>query len=159
MYLKRPVGNVELKIVEGELFVKSEKRMLGYLGRELTADANEWMASGDMVEVSGDRVLFRGRKSEMINVGGVKVYPLKVEGLISTIEGIQAVHVYGKSNSVTGQIVAADIEIEERQGREKILERVNEVCRLELNRYEQPREIRVVNTLDKRNDKILRRRS
>jgi acyl-CoA synthetase (AMP-forming)/AMP-acid ligase II len=76
-YLDRPVGNVELKIVGEELYVRSAVAMSGYLDNSSPSPLEgEWIKTGDLVEQSGDRVLFLGRKSEVINVGGVKVHPL-----------------------------------------------------------------------------------
>ena len=48
--------------------------MLGYYGEE-PVDADAWRPTGDLVEIVGDRIEFRGRVSEIINVGGVKVHP------------------------------------------------------------------------------------
>ena len=47
-------------------------------GRAAAAEEG-WRPTGDLVEIVGDRVEFRGRDSEVINVGGVKVPPLPVE--------------------------------------------------------------------------------
>lgn len=156
-YLGRPVGNVELRVVDGELHVKSPYRMVGYLSREQASPPGDWVATGDLVEVVGDRVLFRGRKSETINVGGIKVYPLKVEAAILRAEGVRAVRAYGRPNAIAGQIVAADVEVAEGADAGAVLARVREICRADLSRYEQPRDLRVVEALARQNEKIVRR--
>ena len=71
-------ADVEMKIVDGELWVRSRTGMLGYYGEE-PVDPDGWRATGDLVEIVGDRIQFRGRTSEIINVGGVKVHPLPIE--------------------------------------------------------------------------------
>ena len=38
--------------------------------------------TGDAVEVDGEYIRILGRKSELINVGGEKVYPAEVESVI-----------------------------------------------------------------------------
>ena len=38
-----------------------------------------WIHTGDMVEVFDDRVMFRGRVDNVINIGGAKVTPEEVE--------------------------------------------------------------------------------
>jgi acyl-CoA synthetase (AMP-forming)/AMP-acid ligase II len=88
-----------LKIVDGELWVRATA----------AADSNEWHATGDLVEIEGDRVVFHGRTSEVINVGGVKVHPLPVEERIAALPGVAMARVFGRPNSVTGAIVAAEI--------------------------------------------------
>ena len=115
------------------------------------------MATGDIVEVRGRRVHFLGRKGEVINVGGVKVYPPKVEDQIRGVRGVRDVRVYGKINPITGQIVAADIELSGHVVSEVVLAEVRQVCRATLSRYEQPRELRVVAELRRSNEKLLRR--
>lgn len=157
-FLHRPVGNVELKIVDGELYVKSDKRMIGYVdGTREPHHVGDWYATGDLVEIVGDRVFFRGRKSEVINVGGVKVHPLKVEEAILGVEGVQAARVHGKHNPVTGQIVVAEVELEAGASEETVLNAIRRRCQSRLNRYERPRYVQVVSSLPKRNVKIVRR--
>lgn len=157
-YLNRPVGNVELKIVDGELFIKSEKKMIGYLNKNIkTIKHDKWIATGDLVEIVDDRVLFRGRKNDIINVGGVKVFPLKIEEEILKITGVESIRVYGKKNPITGQIVCADIEIKKEYNLDFIKEEIQKVCRTNLTRYEQPRIINFVDKIKKINEKIIRR--
>jgi len=157
-YLKRPVGNVELKIIDGELFVKSDKKMIGYLNKNIkTIKHGEWIATGDLVEIVSDRVLFCGRKSDIINVGGVKVFPLKVEEEILKLNGVESVKIYGKKNPISGQIVCADIEIKKDYNPEFIKEEIQKICKTNLTRYEQPRIINFVDKIKKINTKIIRR--
>ena len=158
-YLDRPVGNVELKILDGELHVRSMVAMTGYLDNSASPFEGEWLKTGDLVEVSGDRVLFRGRKSEVINVGGVKVHPLKVEEIILGVPGVAAARVYSLPNPITGQIVACDLELDEQADEKLVCDSVRLACLSALSRYEQPRRINVVKRLERRNEKIARRGS
>lgn len=65
--------------------------------------------TGDVVEVIDDRVLFRGRRDAMVNIGGVKVYPETVEAHLLGLPFIQEVRVTPKPNPITGHILTADI--------------------------------------------------
>ncbi len=65
--------------------------------------------TGDVVEMSGDRVLFRGRADSMVNVGGVKVFPETVEAHILASPWVQEARVTSKPNPITGAILIADI--------------------------------------------------
>ena len=54
----------------------------------------------------GDRILFRGRRSEVINVGGVKVHPFAVEERVLAVPGVDIARVFGRPNRLSGAIVA-----------------------------------------------------
>ena len=72
--------------------------------------------SGDLIEwVDKEQGLFRfkSRKNELINVGGYKVNPGEVENILLLIEGVKQVLVYGKKNSVLGNVLCADIQLKE----------------------------------------------
>lgn len=111
-----PASNV--RVTDGELWVRAGAGMLGYAdgsgdtgGTDGAADdqPGEWRRTGDLVEIVGDRVMFRGRQSEVINVGGVKVHPLPVEDRIAGLDSVAAARVFGRPNKLTGAIVAAEI--------------------------------------------------
>lgn len=101
-------ADLALKIVDGELWVRSRIGMLGYHG-EAPVDADGWRATGDLVEIQDGRVMFRGRSSDIINVGGVKVHPLPIEERIGAVPGVAVSRVYGRPNPVAGAIVAAEV--------------------------------------------------
>lgn len=65
--------------------------------------------TGDVVEVAGERVRFRGRADSMVNVGGVKVYPETVEAHILASPWVQEARVTARPNPITGAILVADI--------------------------------------------------
>jgi acyl-coenzyme A synthetase/AMP-(fatty) acid ligase len=73
---------------------------------------NNFYHTGDIVEWIDEEngiFKFKNRKNELINVGGYKVNPHEVESEISKIKGVEHVIVYGKSNSVLGNILCAEI--------------------------------------------------
>jgi acyl-CoA synthetase (AMP-forming)/AMP-acid ligase II len=152
---ENPDAEVALKIVDGELWVRSRIGMLGYHGEE-PIDPDAWRPTGDLVEVIGDRIHFRGRRSEIINVGGVKVHPLPVEERISAVPGVQLVRVYGRPNAVTGAIVAAEIVPSPGSDPDELADRVRAAC-ADLADTARPRSIRFVDTLATTSDKISRR--
>ena len=76
------------------------------------SQASEFYSTGDLVEVLKKSPLtfkFSSRRSEWINVGGAKVDPVRVEEKLLLIAGVREARVFGKSNSVTGQIVCCDL--------------------------------------------------
>ena len=96
-----------MKVVDGELWVRSRIGMLGYYGED-PVDPDGWRPTGDLVEVVEDRIEFRGRTTEVINVGGVKVHPLPIEDLVEAVAGVQIARVFGRPNKMTGSIVAVE---------------------------------------------------
>ncbi len=105
-----PTSNVRAE--NGELLVRAEAGMLGYADESdgaAPADSAAWQPTGDLIEIVGRRVLFRGRRSDVINVGGVKVHPLPVEERILALGCVEAARVFGRASKLTGAIVAVDI--------------------------------------------------
>jgi acyl-CoA synthetase (AMP-forming)/AMP-acid ligase II len=101
-------ADVAVKVIDGQLWVRSRIGMLGYYG-EPPVDADAWRATGDLVELENDRLVFRGRSSDIINVGGVKVHPLPIEERIGNLPGVALARVYGRKNAMTGAIVAVEV--------------------------------------------------
>ena len=71
------------------------------------------LETGDVVEIVGDRVLFRGRADAMINVGGIKVYPETVESYLLQLPFIREVRISARPNPITGHVLVADIVLKE----------------------------------------------
>jgi len=65
------------------------------------------VATGDLWELSGGRYLFRGRREEMINVGGNKVSPLVVEEF-ALRQGADCARAFGVSTALMGSLVALE---------------------------------------------------
>ncbi len=154
-FLNRTVGNVDLKVEDDELYVRSSKSMEGYIDHGENK-SGEWIETGDLVEVGEERVYFRGRTSNSINVGGVKVYPLKVEEAILSVSGVRAARVRGESNPITGEVVTVEVEPSRGGDEKELKKRIKSKCKKNLSRYEQPRKIRVVDHIERRNGKIIR---
>ena len=100
------------KVVDDELLI--HRSLLGE-SANFQFDG-DYYHSGDLIDwVDKGKGLFRfrSRKNELINVGGYKVNPGEVEDAILKIEGVQQVLVHGKSNSVLGNILCADVQLEQ----------------------------------------------
>jgi acyl-CoA synthetase (AMP-forming)/AMP-acid ligase II len=84
----------------------------GELLVRLSRDTAE-IGTGDLVERRGDRYEFTGRRSDVIVVGGAKVYPKRVEEVIRGVPGLVEARVYGLPSAVTGELVAGEIVLSE----------------------------------------------
>ncbi len=143
------------KVIDGELWVRSRIGMLGYYG-EPAVDPDAWRATGDLVEVVDDRIVFRGRSSDIINVGGVKVHPLPIEDRITSVEGVELAHVFGRPNALTGAIVAVEVVAAEHADTEAVDAAIRDACG-DLPAAARPRSVRFVETLAMTGHKINRR--
>lgn len=102
----------KFKVVEDELLI--HKSLLG--SSESFKFTDDYYHSGDLIEwVDESKGLFRfkSRKNELINVGGYKVNPGEVENAIMAMEGVRQTLVYGKANSILGNVLCADVQLEE----------------------------------------------
>lgn len=98
----------KFKIIDDELFIHKS-----LLGSSASFQMNgDFYASGDLIEwVDEDNRLFRfkSRKNELINVGGYKVNPSEVEEALRCNPAVREAYVYGKKNSILGNVLCADI--------------------------------------------------
>ncbi len=101
--------NCKTKVADETLWVKSNGSMLGYLNAPQPEIVDGWMNTGDRVEVEGEWIRILGRESDIINVGGEKVYPSEVENILSELDFIEDVLVYGEENAIMGNMVCARI--------------------------------------------------
>ena len=111
LWVKVGGDGYKTRIVDGVLQIKTKSAMLGYLNAPSSFTNDGWFITGDEVLEKGDYIQILGRKSEIINVGGEKVYPSEVENAILELTYVSEVMVYGVKNSVIGNIVAADIRL------------------------------------------------
>jgi len=79
----------------------------GELLVQLSRDTAE-VATGDLVEKRGERYEFSGRRSDVIVVGGAKVFPQRVEEILRGVPGLADARVYGLPSAITGELVAVE---------------------------------------------------
>lgn len=99
----------EWRVVDGILQVKAASAMLGYLNAPSPFTEDGWFITGDCVEVDGEYLRFLGRDSDIINVGGKKVYPAEVEAALKELPEVIEATVRGERNALLGQIVTAQV--------------------------------------------------
>jgi long-chain acyl-CoA synthetase len=135
----------DTKIVDGILWIKAHSAMLGYLNAPSPFDEEGWMNTGDMVEVDGEYIRILGRKSEMINVGGQKVYPSEVESVLLQMEHVKDVVVFGEPNPITGHIVSTRINLDQPEDPREFRKRMYAFCRTRLASFKIPVKIELTN--------------
>ena len=134
----------ETKVVNGTLRVRARTSMLGYLNAPSPFDAEGWLDTGDAVIQEGDYYRILGRESEIINVGGQKVYPAEVEKVIAEIPGVIDVAVIGEEHLLLGQIVTATVQMETVSPAAEMKKRIVAAAQGRLQPYMIPSKVRVV---------------
>lgn len=132
--------NQEVKIVNGELWLRSKTQILGYLNHDMSGFSNDgWFKTGDLVEESEDGYLkIIGRLKEVINVGGEKVLPSEVESCILEVAGVADCVVYAVANAITGQTVATNVVLESGVDEKVAKKDIRKHCKASLDRYKVP---------------------
>jgi acyl-CoA synthetase (AMP-forming)/AMP-acid ligase II len=150
-------GAVELKIDDGSLRIRSPRVAGAYLNKEHlpVADIEGFVDTGDMVQLRGERYHFLGRRSGVINVGGLKVHPEEVEAVINHHPKVHVSLVRPKKNPIMGSIVVADVvlkedldSIDESCQRTVLKREILEICRERLAKYKVPATIHFVQSLN-----------
>lgn len=144
LWVKLGGDGYQTRVEDGILQIKSDSAMLGYLNATSPFTEDGWFITGDTVEVKGEFFRILGRKSEIINVGGEKVYPQEVENVILQIKGVVDIIVYGESNPLTGKIVCAKLKYEGDKSKSDISREIKTFCRQNLESFKVPVKIEIV---------------
>lgn len=134
----------QTRVVDGILHIKAQSTMLGYLNAPNPFTDDGWFITGDEVEVDGEWLRILGRKSEMINVGGQKVYPAEVESVIQDMEGVADSTVFGQPHAITGQIVCANVTLTGEEDPRAFARRLKKFCHDRLAPFKVPVKVEVL---------------
>jgi acyl-CoA synthetase (AMP-forming)/AMP-acid ligase II len=146
----RPAVGVEVRVVEGELWLRGPQRFLGYVDASLDAealDAEGWFRTGDLgrVDPSG-QVHIEGRSKDVIIRNAENVSASEVEGVIASHPAVVDVSVVGVADDRTGERVCAVVVL--RTGHELTLVDLFEHCESHgLARFKCPERIEVMTDL------------
>ena len=131
-----------VKIEENELLV--HKSLVAQLEVEFIDD---WYHTGDLVEFLSDNYFqFSNRKSQSINVGGYNVNPKEIEDIICRLGFIKAANVYGRKNSVVGNIIIADVILDSSSSltEAEVSNNIISSCKQALSEWKIPRRVNIV---------------
>lgn len=131
----------ETRVVDGLLEIRAKSAMLGYLNAESPFTEDGWFRTGDMVEVDGEYLRILGRDSEIINVGGEKVYPAEVESVLQDMPGVAEAVVRGEPNPITGNVVAARVRLTTPESQGEFRKRMRGFCSQRLPRFKIPQKV------------------
>lgn len=167
-----PIDGVEMKVIDpddgrelppetaGEIVIRGPNVMLGYWNRpEETARVirDGWFHTGDIGRTDAEGYFYiEDRLKDMVNVGGLKVYPAEVENVIYQHPAVSEVAVYGLPDPLLGESVAASVV--PRPGHSPAAEEIISLCRRRLSAYKVPTAVEFIGALPKNpSGKILKR--
>ncbi|MBO9553669.1 fatty acid--CoA ligase family protein [Cellulomonas sp.] len=141
LWVKLGGEGFDYKILDGVLWIRSRMAMLGYLNADAPFDEDGYFNTQDAVRVDGEYLQILGRKSEIINVAGEKVYPNEVESVLLELDNVLDVTVSGLPSPVTGQVVQAGLLLAEPEDPRALRRRVDAHCRNRLEPFKIPAKI------------------
>ena len=128
----------ETKVVSGRLWIRAESAMLGYLNAPSAFDDEGFFDTGDLVETDGEWVRFLGRDSDVINVGGTKVFPAEVEAVLLEMDNVEDAVVFSEPNAISGQTVVATVRFRTEEPIAQFKVRMRRFCLERLAPYKVP---------------------
>lgn len=151
VYERQALPGVEIDITdESEIRVKGPMLLRCY--RTATADVNPfdddgWFSTGDAGVVDSEGVLtVFGRIGDVINTGGEKVWPSRLESFLAEQPGVAEVAVVGRPDADWGQRVVAVVVP---NGTGPDLEELRNATKESFGSWYAPREIELVTSLPK----------
>jgi acyl-coenzyme A synthetase/AMP-(fatty) acid ligase len=149
----------ETRVVDNILHIKAKSSMLGYLNAPSPFDAEGWFNTQDEVDVDGEWLRFKGRKSDIINVGGEKVYPAEVETVILEVDNIADATVTKEANPLTGHIVVAEVTLHAEEPLAEVIKRVRKHCFSKLPPFKVPVKIRLSEASSRMSERFKKQRT
>jgi acyl-CoA synthetase (AMP-forming)/AMP-acid ligase II len=144
----KAVLGTEIRVVEGEIWVRSNQNMSGYLNRpEATAEtitADDWVRTGDVGRLDADGYVYiEDRLKDMIITGGENVYGPEVESALIEHPDIADAAVIGVPDDFWGESVKAIVVATTQLDPADVIE----FCRGHLAGYKCPRTVDFVESL------------
>jgi len=144
--LGRPLGDLEIRVVDGEMWIRGSGIAIGYWRDAPFEDG--WLKTGDLVEVDADGfVWFRGRKKEIIVRGGSNISPQEVEETLYRHPAVAEAGVIGEPDGYWGEKVLAYVAL--REGQAASADELIAFSRQHLAEYECPERVLFLSGLPK----------
>jgi acyl-CoA synthetase (AMP-forming)/AMP-acid ligase II len=144
LWMKIGGEDFKTRVINNILHIKAKSAMLGYLNAPSPFTEDGWFNTGDYVEVEDGFIKIYGRKSDIINVGGQKVYPAEVESIIQEMEEVSEVTVYKEKNPILGNVVCSVITPKKKVNEDQLILDIIKYCQKNMQRYMIPIKIEIV---------------
>ncbi len=147
------IPDVELRVVNekgenikpgevGEVIARGDNIMLGYFADEegtRNALRNGWLYTGDLGTVDEDGYIFlTARKKEIIKVGGKRISPKEIEGIILELPEVVDCTIEGVSDELLGEAIKATVVLRPENGKDELIQKIKQHCSKHLALYKIP---------------------
>jgi acyl-CoA synthetase (AMP-forming)/AMP-acid ligase II len=92
----------------------------------------------------GDWIRVLGRASDLINVGGEKVFPAEVEGVLQRADNVVDAACFGEPDALLGARVVARVALARPEDKIALRQRLRAFCLESLDRYKVPVRFEIV---------------
>lgn len=158
----RPIPGVTVRIVDddkndvpvgqpGQIMVKSDLNFSGYWQNPALTEKmmyNGFVVADDICYMDEEGLLYIvGRKDDMINIGGLKVFPAEIENAAMSIDGVLDCICFRAQDPITGQ--AAKLLIVKKEDSALTLQEIRTQLLKSLDAYKIPRMIDFTDHIEK----------
>jgi long-chain acyl-CoA synthetase len=143
LFIKIDPADCQYRVVDGMLELKTKSAMLGYLNAPSPFTDDGWFKTFDSVEVEGEFLKILGRKSELIIIGGEKVYPIEIETRILELSNVEDVLVYKEAHPLMGNIICAKVKLIHPEDEREFVIKLKKFCAEVFPAYKTPSRIKI----------------
>lgn len=159
--LGKGIPGVELKVVNpkgelvlpgktGEIIAKGDNVMKGYFNDPKESSKvikNGWLYTGDIATIDDEGFIYlTARKKEIMKIGGKRISPKEIEGVIYQIPGIIDCSVKAIADEILGEAIKATVVISENETNIDE-ETIKRFCSSKLSTYKIPTFIEIKNEI------------
>jgi len=120
LYFKFDTEEVQTKIIDDILYLKSKFAMLGYINANSPFDNDGWFKTNDIIEKKNNYIKIVGRDRDLINVGGLKFMAADVEKIALSNPIVANISIISKKNPITGNHVEAIVELKKNEEKNRL---------------------------------------
>jgi long-chain acyl-CoA synthetase len=127
--------------------------MKGYWNNPVETDRairNGWLYTGDIARMDEDGFFYiEDRKKDMVNVGGLKVFPREIEEILYEHPKVKEAAVAGVHHRVRGEILVAHVVPKDGGDPKELKRELRDFCAQRLSPYKVPRRFEIVGEIPK----------
>ncbi|MDP3259650.1 MAG: fatty acid--CoA ligase family protein [Thermodesulfovibrionales bacterium] len=153
----RPLPDYEVKIFKkdsdgvGEIYIKGKGMLDAYFSPWQIRKSilkKGWFKTGDLGRInSNGHLTIVGRKKDVINFVGMKVFPFEVESVLNEYPLVKESMVYGVSHPQYGQLPIARLVLKNGAASDLDLNDLRRFCYHKMSQYKVPKDFQVVDAL------------
>ena len=158
LFFKISSDKVRTRIIKDVLYIKCESEMKGVVkfingkNPKIENHVSEWFCTDDKVVKKGEYIKILGRNTDIINVGGEKIYPIEVEAALYKLDYVNSAVAFKKPHRLLGNIVAVRVVLKQNRARFSVSDtemkkKIQKDCKKFLSKFAIPSIIEIVDEI------------